>query len=370
MSYGDFNERLRQAFEQGKQAAQQDRVHSFDVGLKQTAHQLRQEFNQLINRNASGVRGMVDKKMASIDQRLSDLANIAQALSATTSGDVGGGGVIRIEDIPGRRVPYTLLVDIAIGANTTSIREASVTISQEGPFVAVKRMATFQSAFEFQTTDEETGAIARFAGRSFGRYRPVHSAWDVNDSQHNAVADTADWYLAAQANPGTPIGTVLPSATLGMPSNMSSFRSMEFDGRISVINAGSSYPRQNISVPSAFWSGAINSPWDLGALDFFERGEVLTVSVQPTHVNNPPAGNVTSLCVFPDTADGGVGWPFLDGQYDAHEGICTPNGSTLGNRLPRQSNVLATDAIARLPDGILTLGWEGYRIIQPVGPVS
>jgi len=54
-------------------------------------------------------------------------------------------GVVRIEDIPGRRVPFVLLMDIPIGNNTTSIREQSVTISQEGPFVAVKRMATFQS---------------------------------------------------------------------------------------------------------------------------------------------------------------------------------------------------------------------------------
>jgi hypothetical protein len=30
--------------------------------------------------------------------------------------------------------------------------------------------------------------------------------------------------------------------------------------------------------------------------------------------------------------------------------------------------VSTTDAVQRLPDGILTIGWEGYRIIQPVGP--
>jgi hypothetical protein len=265
-------------------------------------------------------------------------------------------------------VPYTLLVDIAIGNNTTSSRQSSVTISQEGPFVAVKRMAIFQSAFEAQTTDPNSGDVARFSGRSFGRYRPIASSWDLLDGQHNAVADTATWWMSAIANPGISVGDPLPSAVLGMPSNMSSFRTMEFDGRIEVINAGSSYPRQNISVPSAFWSKAINAPWDLGALDFFERGEVLTVKVQPLHVNNPPVGNVDAACVFPNTANGGTGWPFIEGQYDAHEGICTPGAATLGDDTILRPNVLATDSVQRLPDGILTLGWEGYRIIQPIGP--
>ena len=368
MNQDEYNARMRQAYEQGKLHAQQSGQHSYDTGLNEIAAQLRAEFNQQMNRNAGGIRKMVEQRTASVDQKLSDLANIASSLRATRSEETGAPGTIRIEDIPGRRVPFTMLVDIAIGANTTSIREASVTISQEGPFVAVKRMATFQSAYEFQETDEQTGAIARFSGRSFGRYRPVSSAWDILDGQHNAQGDSTAWWLAALTNPGQPLGTVLPSATLGMPSSMSSFRTMEFDGRIKVINAGSSYPRQNISVPSSFWSTSINAPWDLGALDFFERGEVLTVEVQPTHVNNPPAGNVAGDCVIPDTFNNLTGWPFLNGQYDAHEGICTPNASTLEDLNPLLPNVIAADPIARLPDGILTLGWEGYRIIQPVGP--
>jgi hypothetical protein len=308
-----FNERLRQAYEQGKQHAQQSQNHNLDLGLKQSVEQLRQEVAQQINRNAGGVRKLVDQKMASVDQKLTDLANIAQALSASRSESFLGGapGTIRIEDIPGRRVPFTFLVDIAIGANTTSVREASVTISQEGPFVAVKRMATFQSAYEFQVTDPQTSNIGRFAGRSFGRYRPVSSAWDILDSQHNAKADTSTWWWNSVLNGA--VGTTAPEAALGLASNISSFRTMEFDGRFRVINAGSSYPRQNISVPSAFWSTSINAPWDLGALDFFERGEVLTVEVQPTHTNNPPAGNIDGTCVFAGNAIN-AGFPFLEDQ--------------------------------------------------------
>lgn len=372
---------INEAFESGRrQGAQESGALNVDLALKQQAADLRREFEQRLNRQAGHFRRELAGKDAQIDQKLSELSAIASAISANRSGGDGGGGsqrdegniirpgTIRIEDIPGRRVPYVLAVDIAIGNNTTSQREASVTISQEGPFVAVKRMAIFQSAYEFQTQDPETGQISRFTGRSFGRYRPIHSAWDLLDGKHNAIADSASWFLTAMANPGIAVGTALPSASLGMPSNISSFRTMEFDGRVEVINAGSSYPRQNIEIPSAFWSTSINSPWDLGALDFFERGEVITVRVQPLHVNNPPAGNVDSSCIFPVTDNGGVGWPFLEGQYDAHEGICTPGAVTLGDDNPLEVDVLASDAVQRLPDGILTFAWEGYRIMQPVGP--
>lgn len=337
---------------------------------------LRAELNAGLNKVAGGLRGYSDKQVAHLLGRLEELSNVTSSLAAYRSGGDSiswsrNGGVKLIEDIPGRRVPYVMVVDIPISADTTSTREGSVTISQEGPFVAVRRMATFQSALEFQVTEGTT--VSRFSGRSFGRYRPIHSVCDINDSQHNAITDASRWYLAALTNPGALTAEVMPSGALGLPSNMSSFRSMEFDGRISVINAGSSYPRQNISIPSSFWAAEQNSPVALGALDFFERGEVLTVRVQPNHVNNPPAGNVDSDVIFPNRlAPAAGGWPFVEGQYDSHEGIATPSGSTLGQDAPDElrASVLATDAIARLPEGILTIAWEGYRIIQPVGPVG
>jgi len=376
-----YQQAINQAYEQGRRQGQQEAgVLNVDLGLQQQAAELRREFEQKLNRQAGHFRRELAGKDAHIDQKLSELATIASAIDGTRSGGNGRGasqrdegniirpGTIRIEDIPGRRVPYVMAVDIAINNNTTSQREASVTISQEGPFVAVKRMAIFQSAYEFQTTNPDTGQVSRFTGRSFGRYRPIHSAWDIMDAQHNAIADTATWFWQNLANPSVVTGTQLPNATLGLPSNLSSFRTMEFDGRVEVINAGSSYPRQNIEIPSAFWTTQINAPWDLGALDFFERGEVITVRVQPLHVNNPPVGNVDASAIFPITDNGGTGWPFLDGQYDAHEGIATPDAVTLGDDNPLEVNLLATDAVQRLPDGILTFAWEGYRIIQPVGP--
>jgi hypothetical protein len=329
--------------------------------------QLQQQLNQL-----HATSRTKDRQLAELNQRCNEMQSVINALTAMRDGSSNNPEVEYIEQIPGRRVPYDLLIDIPVGANETTEVQDSVQISQEGPFIAVCRFATFQSTFEFRTTDPETAEQARLSGRSYGRYRPIHSAWDANDAQHNAVADTAGWYLTHLLNmAGMAAGSQLPAGTLGLPSNMSSFRTMQTDGRVTVINAGSSYPRQNISVPSSMWTRQINSPFELGALDFFERGETITVKYQPLHVNNPPAGNVAGPLVMAGAGALGLsdGYPWIEGQFDAHEGIATPGSSeiddTTGENLPK---TLQTDSVERLPNGILTIGWHGYRIIQPIGP--
>lgn len=276
-----------------------------------------------------------------------ELQNVADALSRVKA--AGGNGTAGISDhiryieaIPGRRVPFDLLVDVPIGANQTSQTQGTVTISQDGPFVAVARFAVFQSAFQFQYRDPETQNLAAFQGRSYGRYRPIHS---VND-----WADAA----AGVFNPITGLafpGTGAP--IYASPSNHSSFRTMEWDGVIEFYNQGSAYPRSNIQVPSAFWVSENNAPFQLGALDFFERGETLQWRVTPTHANNPSAGNVSAY------SGGGSPYPFIDSQFDVHEGVSDPV-------IAQQD----TDPVTRLPDGILTIGFHGYRIIQPPGPVA
>jgi hypothetical protein len=166
-----------------------------------------------------------------------------------------------------------------------------------------------------------------------------------------------------------PLSGVVPPFTTQLngipeiPSSMSGFRTMEFDGRVLVENAGSSYPRQNISVPSSLWTAEINSPQQLGCLDFYERGEVITFRIQPTHVNNPPAGNVDGPSIF---GAGVTNWPFVGGQFDRHEGIVTPGIFSQAGAIQD----IITDPIQRLPDGILTIGFLGYRIQQPVGPIG
>jgi hypothetical protein len=123
-------------------------------------------------------------------QQAAQLQSVAQRLAIQGTG--GDPSIQRIENVPGRRIPFDLLVDIPIPANSTAIVEGSIPISQEGPFVCVSRMLTCLSAYQFQYTDPESTATATFQGRSFGRWRACHSAWDLNDGQpHTQVVLSA-----------------------------------------------------------------------------------------------------------------------------------------------------------------------------------
>lgn len=303
-------------------------------------------------RNVSGElqqnQGEVARSRQELDRYRRDLNNLATSL-ANVEGRGGGGApgnglgehVRYIESIPGRRIPYDFLVDIPLGANITGQEQGTRTVSQDGPFVSVMRYATFQSSLQFVKRDPETNAVATFNGRSFGRFRPVHSAWDLNDASAGVLQP-----VAGMAFPGT------GAPIVASPANLSGFRTMQFDGFIEFLNQGAAYPRQNQEVPSSFWTQAINSPFQLGSLDFFERGETLQWKVRATHLNNPAAGNLSGY------AAGGL-FPFLQSQYDVHEGIndaVDPNATE--------------DPVQRAPNGILVIGFHGFRIIQPPGPVQ
>lgn len=337
--------------------------------VQQLSQQLglnKQQIDQLtrnINAFAAKMRGQMDGHTAQVQQQLQQLATIANALNVQTSRSTGlsdaitwqRNGVVRVEDIPGRRVPYDVVLDIPIVNGSVTDVEQTWVVPQEGPFVAVSRFATFQSQLTYQVQLGAT-AVGRFNGRTYGRYRPIHSAWDLYDAQQMPVSTV---------NP-TPTGAT--PGVIAVTSSASGGRSMSFDGRILMYNAGSSYPRMNQPVPTSVWTRQINDPQDLGALDFFERGEALTFKVFPNHVNNPPFGNADGPDIF---AAGGVlgaaGYPFVAGQFDPQEGIVTPQGYTVTDGTITR---LATDGVTRLPDGILTVGLIGYRIIQPVGPVQ
>jgi len=303
------------------------------MNLEQMQAALRGAYAELKKQGAMNAR-----LQAQYEAQAQELKDLGRSLSKV---QVSGGespDIQRIENIPGRRVPFDYLVDIPIGPNITSVQQQTITISQEGPFVAVARYATFLSQYQFEQTDEQ-GNTATFNGRSFGRYRPIHSAWDLNDGQPVSAVTQA----VAFPGDGSPHVT--------SPSNSSSFRSMEGDFRVLFENAGSSYPRSNIEVPSPFWTRAINEPFELGALDFFSRGEVLTFKVLPTHANNAAFGNVFGFGT-PSAA-----FPFADSQWDAVEGISDPN----------TEQGVTEDPIVRAPQGVLTIGFMGYRIIQPPG---
>jgi len=268
-----------------------------------------------------------------------ELARLSQAIQKVEASRTGDPKIQYVENIPGRRIPFDLLVDINVGASVTSVLQGSITISQEGPFVAVARYATFQSDYEFQFIDPVTGDRASFLGRSNGRYRPIASVWDIGDSK--PVVEVT----MVQASPGTGA----PHVT--SPPTLSPWRSMEGDFRIKFENAGSSFPRTNLEVPSSLWCKQINDPFPLGALDVFERGEVLTFKILPLHANNAAYGNLSGFGA-PNT-----NFPFLDAGWDAVEGINDTNNADAGD----------TDPVTRLPNGILTIGFHGYRIVQPAG---
>src|SRR5580692_5776057 len=166
------------------------------------------------------------KAFDAVNARLDD---IQKNFMVSRSGANNPPNIQHIENIPGRRVPFDLLVRIPIGANINSQQQGSILVSQEGPFVAVSRMAIFLSQYQVQRIDPVTGAKATFFGRSYGRYRPIHSTWDLMDGMpRQEVAQSG------MAFPGTGAPHILS------PSNGSPFRSMEADYTIKFLNAGSS----------------------------------------------------------------------------------------------------------------------------------
>lgn len=299
-------------------------------------------------RRAEEAAGRNTQQLKSIEQQheliLQNLTDLSNVLAATSrSGGGGGNGnpdIQRIENVPGRRVAFDELVAIKIDANDTSIRTGTITISQEGPFVATARYASFLSQYSFQVQSDE--GVATFLGRTNGRWRPVHSAADMMDAF--LPADTQR--LVAFPGTGAP--------SYSSPALHAPARSMEFDARITLLNQGSSFPRSNIPVPSSFYSTFINSPFQLAALDFFARADVIEFRIQPQHVNNPRAGNLFGF------GAGGV-YPYSDAQFDHHEGVADPENLALNPGDP--------DPVTRLPEGILLIGLHGYRIIQPPGAV-
>jgi len=287
---------------------------------------------------ASAARDETRRELSAMAQAMAELRGALQQVQLLRA--QGDPTIQRIEDVPGRRVPMDLLVDIPLSGNTTSTETGTITISQEGPFVAVARYATFMSAHAFSVRDPENpGTVATFSGRSNGRFRLIHSAWDLNDGQPTSEV------TQVVAFPGT------GAPHVASPSNSSPFRSMTQDLRILFRDSGSSFPRSNNTyVPSTFWVKGVNNPFPLGALDFFERGSVLQFNVLPMHPSNPPFGNVFGFGA-PNPL-----YPFNDSGYDAIEGISDPN--LLG---------VSADPVTRIPSGILTIGFHGYLIVQPTG---
>ncbi len=317
----------------------------------------------------------------------------------------GGNAYVSIDEIPGRAIPYDLTVDIDIGAGVVDAQQESAYISQDGPFIAVRRYMAFRSDYTFSVQDQDD-QTATFVGRTSGRFRPISSHTDIMDAVHafEQVSQYQPSYLgavAAAGGGGPAAGLIIPvanpmgvhagdgdyAASLSLlnqlpnfpgngrpimvsPLSMSSGRSMAFDGLVAVELAGANYQRQNAPVPSAFWMKGLGGPLDLACCDVFEPGDSVTIKVTPTHPNNPAFGDIQSLMymgtdVTFDTAKGGGAndpapagpFPFVAGQFDGHEGV---NAQSYAG-----DSTTTADRATRSPDGIVTIGYQGYKLVQP-----
>ena len=292
---------------------------------------------------SNGILGLVQQLRQESQQRLEEmrqLQGLVEGLKARSG--QGTPDVLAVEDIPGRRIPYDLTVQIPIPANQTSEITQTFQLNMDGPFVAVSRYATFISTYTFQVTLVDS--TPRFVGRSWGRQRPISSMIDIMDAQRGW--NDSSWSLSGSCEGEA---SAPPTALPSIPTSRSPFRTMEFDGWISVKN--SIYPRQNAHVPSSLWAPGFTQTMQLPVLDFYAPGETIEFSAEPSHVNNPAAGNIQAL----------IGnMPYLASQYDGHEGIDPGGGVGWDCKGP-------SDIITRNPAGVLIVGLLGFKILNPPG---
>ena len=303
----------------------------------------------------------------------------------------GGRSYVSIKDLRGRIIPYDLAVNIDVGSGETETLQQSAYITMEGPFVAVRRFMSIRSSVTFEATDAND-QVASFLGRSSGHYRPISSHADIMDAVRafEQVSQYQPSYVGAIYDGvnvravGNPAGVNASSVDLtnllpnfpgtGRPlvvsplSNASS-RSMSFNGVVAVELAGANYARQSIPIPTQFWGKGFGDAVPLAECDVFEPGDSVVFKVTPNHPLNPAFGNIQSLVrrttnfAFDPVTGAANGnplptgpYPFISGQFDGHEGI---NDETF------DTDVATTpDRVTRATDALITIGYQGYKIVQ------
>jgi len=226
-----------------------------------------------------------------------------------------------IEDIPGKRVPYTMNFEVSIPsvanvANPVGARiRAQQQVSMDGPFVGTMLMG----AFRMQTFS--LGPIAEVApnlppvGEEVltpltGRFRPI--------------ASTADAFQGAYIGPGA--GTD--------PTEVNTFRPGEIDFLWEYADEGTDRERQNqIPTPSRYLFSENDRPFYLAVSDFFERGS--TIAFYTTLLRSVGLVEVNFS----------TGW----------------NGYT-------ESPIAPADRVLLALGGTLTLSIHGYKILQAQSP--
>ena len=231
-----------------------------------------------------------------------------------------------IEDIPGKRVPYTMnfevsLPSVANQANPVGARiRAQQQVSMDGPFVGTMLMGAFRmQTFSLGPIGEETFPAygEEVPTPLTGRFRPI--------------ASTADAFKGAYIGPGTPGPGANPTEDAAL---VNTFRPGEIDFLWEYADEGTDRERQNqLPTPSRYLFSENDRPFYLAVSDFFERGSTI-------------AFYVTLLRSI--------------GLVEVNFGPGT-NGVTESPIAPCERVILALG-------GTLTLSIHGYKILQAQSP--
>jgi hypothetical protein len=226
-----------------------------------------------------------------------------------------------IEDIPGKRVPYTMNFEVSIPSaanqsNPVGARiRAQQQVSMDGPFVGTMLMGAFRmQTFSLGPIDPTYLNLPPLGEEVLtpltGRFRPI--------------ASTADAFKGAYVGPGA--GAV--------PADVNTFRPGEIDFLWEYADEGTDRERQNqIPTPSRYLFSENDRPFYLAVSDFFERGS--TIAFYLTLLRSVGLAEVTF----------GPGW----------------NGITESSIAPVNRAVLALG-------GTVTLSIHGYKILQAQSP--
>lgn len=230
-----------------------------------------------------------------------------------------------IEDIPGKRIPYTMNFEVSLPslanvANPVGARiRAQQQVSMDGPFVGTMllgafRMQTFSLGPDSPPTNNMPPLGEEVLTPLTGRFRPI--------------ASTGDGFAGAYIGPGTGTPTLIDAALVN------TYRPGEIDFLWEYADEGTDRDRQNqIPTPSRYLFSENDRPFYLAVSDFFERGSTI-------------AFYITLL-----RAIGLVEVNFGPGY----------NGYTESPIAPQSRAILALG-------GTITLSIHGYKILQAQSP--
>lgn len=231
-----------------------------------------------------------------------------------------------IEDIPGKRIPYTMNFEVSLPslanvANPVGARiRAQQQVSMDGPFVGTMllgafRMQTFSLGPDGPPPTNNMPPLGEEVLTPLtGRFRPI--------------ASTGDGFAGAYIGPGTGANTLIDAALVN------TYRPGEIDFLWEYADEGTDRDRQNqIPTPSRYLFSENDRPFYLAVSDFFERGSTI-------------AFYITLL-----RAIGLVEVNFGPGY----------NGYTESPIAPQRRAILALG-------GTITLSIHGYKILQAQSP--